>query len=82
MKVCLKPPDFGHTNGKNLKNLKNLNNVIKHKRKVPYASFDENCAQTRTLFSTPFNIRGNHFLFHGADKVLTSVFITVFHPLK
>jgi len=36
------------------------NVMIKHKLKVPCASFEENCAQTRTFSYTPLNTKGNH----------------------
>ena len=54
---------------------KYLNNcAIKHKLEVPYASFEENCAQTRTFSSTPFSMGGNHFLVHGRETGITSFF--------
>jgi len=56
-------------NGKNLKCPKILNKCeIKHKLKVPCASFEEKCAKSRTFSNTPFNMRGNHFLVHGTEK--------------
>jgi len=44
------------------------NCVIKHKLEVSCASFEENCAQTRTFSNIPFNVRRNNFLVHGTEK--------------
>ena len=44
---------------------------------VPFASFENNCVKTWTFFTTPFNPRGNHFLVHGTEKGVTSVFMHV-----
>jgi len=53
-----------------IKYSKNLNDC-KLKHKVPCASFEENCAQTRTYsFIIPFNISGNHVLIMGKKKDL------------
>ena len=46
--------------------------MIKDKPQVPYASFEEYCAQTRTFSNTPFNMRRNNFL--GTEKGFISVF--------
>ena len=46
--------------------------------KVLCASFEENCAQTRTLSNTPFNMRGNQFLVYGTEKDLPQ-FSCFFH---
>ena len=59
---------------------------MKHKLEVPCASLFvvgviENCAQTRKLFNTPFNMRGNHFLVHGAEKGFTSI-LCIFYLFK
>ena len=62
----LKPPKhiLRHNIGnKLLKCPKHLNNsVIKHNLKLLCASFEENCAKTRTFSNTPFTLRGNPFL--------------------
>ena len=46
------------------------NHVKKYKIEVhvPYASFEENYAKTRTFSNKPFNMRENHFLVHGQIK--------------
>ena len=35
----------------------------------------KNCAQTRILSNSPFNMRGNYFLARGTEKGFTSVVI-------
>jgi len=49
--------------------------MIKHKLWVLCASFEGNCAQTRTFSNTPFNMKGNHFLVHGTEKGFILVFV-------
>jgi len=49
--------------------------MINHKLNEPFASFEDDCAQTWIFSITPFNIRGNHVLVHGAEKGVTSVFM-------
>jgi len=42
----------------------------KHKLEVPFVSFEENCAQTRTFSKTPFKMRELVFLSMGQKKDL------------
>jgi len=55
------------------KNLKNC--IIKHLLKEPFGSIEENYAQTRIFYNTPFKLRGNHFFVHGTENRCVSVFM-------
>jgi len=53
--------------------------MIEHKLEVPYyASFEENCAQTRIYSNTPFNMKGIHVLVCKQEKGFTQVFMHLF----
>ena len=47
--------------------------MLKHK--LIFASFEENCAQTRTFSNTLLNLRDKQFIVHGPETGFTSVFM-------
>ena len=55
--------------------------MLKHKHKITFASFDENCTQTRIVSNTPFKWRGNVFLVHGT-KIDLPQFSCILHVLS
>ena len=74
-KNMLKPSEhrMGENGEKKLNCTKTLNNCTrKHTHKVTFA---ENFTQTRIFFSTPFNLRGNHFLVHGTENRFTLIYM-------
>jgi len=54
--MSFKPPEYSL--GHKMENPGNKTNCVKkQKLAVPFVSFKENCAQTRTFSNTPFTIR-------------------------
>jgi len=67
---------FRYKKWKDTSDPKNINNcMINNEHKLSFASFDENCTQTRIFSNTPFKWRGNHYLVHGTTNRFTSVFM-------
>ena len=65
--TCLKPTEhsLGITNGNHLYCRKRQNTCVKKASTLgTTASFEENCAQTRTFSNTLFNKSGNHVIVH------------------
>jgi len=67
--MSFKPPEYSL--GHKMENPGNKTNCVKkQKLAVPFVSFKENCAQTRTFSNTPFTIRELIFFSMGQKKDL------------